>query len=591
MMVRVLWWAVPGCAMLAAALVVTWPLALSARTAIPLGTEQEATVPLFNLWTLWWTADRAAHGFARYWDAPFFYPNRGVFAYSEPQILTGLVVSPLWGAGAAPALVYNSVLWASLTLNGLFAYRVSRALDLSRAAALCGGVLMVALPFVANVLGVLPLVALFGMAWTLDGLVRFGRSGAGRAAIWAGAGLVATFLSCQQYALLFAPFAAAAAVVALAEQRFRPRRVACLSMAGLASAILMLLVAAPVARVHADLASRRPEWVVRALSARPGDFVTRPATAWLGVPPRDRADTAGLFPGAILSGLAATGAAIGLRDPNRRRWTLFLAVSAAAALLLAMGLHVRLGGWRPFASLRLILPGLDRLRSPFRFAVIMQLSLPMLAAVALARARASVPHGAAGSIVVALGLLGAIENLSVPAPLTGVPVTPRTAWTAWLRARAERTVVAHIPFPGGLHVSDYEIEARRLFAQIDHRKPLVNGYSGYFPQARGPDGSAIPTYTRFQLSMARQFPSERLFCVLGKRLGVTTLVIDQGWLRADGRRLERFAAFVRPAYRDAQVQIYTLRVPDAACDAETGAERGAASRRPRAPDHADPSGA
>jgi len=59
----------------ALAVVWTWPLALHATTHLPLGTESSATVPLFNLWTLRWNADRLAHGYAGYWDAPIFFPN------------------------------------------------------------------------------------------------------------------------------------------------------------------------------------------------------------------------------------------------------------------------------------------------------------------------------------------------------------------------------------------------------------------------------------------------------------------------------------------------------------------------------------
>src|SRR3712207_5523737 len=63
---------------LLAALVATWPLAANLTTAVPRGTEREATVQLLNIWTLWWNADRLAHGFAGYWDAPFFHPWPGV---------------------------------------------------------------------------------------------------------------------------------------------------------------------------------------------------------------------------------------------------------------------------------------------------------------------------------------------------------------------------------------------------------------------------------------------------------------------------------------------------------------------------------
>src|SRR4051794_35687787 len=82
------WWIVAS-AYLALAIWATWPLAgwtepdpkspLARRafnftTALPQGTESVATVPLFNLWTIWWNADRARHGFHGYWDAPIFYP-------------------------------------------------------------------------------------------------------------------------------------------------------------------------------------------------------------------------------------------------------------------------------------------------------------------------------------------------------------------------------------------------------------------------------------------------------------------------------------------------------------------------------------
>jgi hypothetical protein len=553
------------CVCLSAALVATWPLALNASNAIPLGTEQEATVPLFNLWSLWWTADRAAHGFADYWNAPVFYPNKAVFTYSEPQPLTGLMVAPLWFLGAPPALIHNLAVWALLTLNGIFAYRLARVLELPRLSALLGAVMTVTLPFVANVSGVLPIIALFGILWTLEGLVRFGVDGATRSALWAAAGFLATYLTCQQCALLFVPFACVAGLVALSQNGFRMGAVLRLVCSGLLAGLIVLLVAFPAIIAHAELGFRRQERIVQALSARPGDFLTRPATALVRFPPPDPADTAGLFPGAILSGLAVAGAVIGLRDPHRRRWTAYLVGSAVIAALLALGLNLTLAEWRPFSFLRATLPGMDRVRSPVRFAAIMQLCLPILAATTLARARQSLTLRSAGSIVALVGLLAAGENLAVPARLTKVPTSPRTPWGAWLRARPEPTVVAHVPFPGGLHVSDYEIETWRMFAQIDHRRPLANGYSGYFPQARAPDGSTVPTYTRFQLEMATRFPDRRLLCVLERSLGVNTLIVGQGWLAGHEANMRAYAGFLRPVYSDDQVRIYSLLAPEGRC--------------------------
>ena len=563
---RLLWTIVVVGSCLIASLAATWPLALYLSSAIPLGTEREATVPLFNLWTLWWTADRALHGFARYWDAPIFYPNRGTFTFSEPQPLTGLLVGPWWALGAPLALIYNTALLTLLTLNGIFAYRLARALEATRPAALLAGVLMVTLPFVVQVIGALQLVALFGMLWTLEGCVRFGRTGRTRWAVWMALGLLAAYLTCQQYTLMFAPFALGAALVALAQQRFRRGALIRLGGAGLAAGAIILLIALPALSIHGELGLARREQVVQALSAKPSDFLTRPDYALVPVPAPGTADTAGLFPGFMLTILAGFGVWLGSREREQRAWAIFLAASVVGALLLALGLHLSIFGWRPFATLRALVPGFSSLRSPFRFTTIMQLSLPILAALALSQVRQRVARGGI-ALLVGVGLLAAIENLSVQRALAAVPPMDRAGWASWLRDQPDPTVVAHIPFPSDVHVAAYEVETLRMLAQIEHHKPLVNGYSGYFPQRVAPNGEIVPTYTQFQLAMAEQFPDYAGLCVLSKGLGVNTLVIDQGWLKQHQARLEPHRAFLNSAYRDDQVEIFRLAAPAGECQA------------------------
>jgi hypothetical protein len=547
-----------------AALVATWPLALNLTSAIPEGTEHEATVSLFSLWGLWWTADRAAHGFAGYWDAPFFHPARGVTTFSEPFPLVGLGVAPLWGVGLPPALIYNLAFLSLLTLNGAFAYRLARSLGAATRPALLGGVVAVTLPFIAKVEGALPLVAVFGIPWTLEGLVPFGKEGSRRWAAWAALGLVATYLTCQQYALLFGPLAVAAGLVALAQRRFGQQAVLRLGGAGLIAGVVLAFVALPGLRVHAEQGFRRSEDLVRELSARPGDFLTRPELATVQIPPADPSDTGGLFPGALVLVLAAVGSVAGIQNPATRRWTIYLVAGAAASLLLAMALNVNIDGWQPFATVRAIVPGMSELRSPTRASAIMQLFLVMLGAMGLSRAWGSLGQRSA-AILLAIGLLAAAENLSVPARLAPVPFSVRTAWTDWVRAQPDDTVLAHVPFPAGLHVSDYEIEARRMVAQIEHQKPIVNGYSGNFPQARTPLGLVIPIYTQFQLAMSQQFPSQQLLCIMDRGLDVNLLVVDRDWLSSHAAQIEAYSGFLEPAYADDQVQIYRLHPPAGKC--------------------------
>jgi hypothetical protein len=556
-----LWGAVVLAGCLLVALVATWPLAANLGNAVPLATEHALTVQLFSIWTLWWTADRAAHGFAGYWDAPSFYPNTGVFTFSEPEPLTGLAVAPLWWLQASPALIHNVALLLVLVLNGIFAYRLARALALPRPAALASGLIMVALPFAANMYGVINLLPVFGMLWTLEGLVLFGREGRTRHAVWAALGFVAAFLTCQQYAMMFALFAGAAGLVALAQQQFKLPAVIRLGAAGLSAGVIVLAVAWPGLSLHRELGFTRADYVVEGLSATPGDFFTRPETAWLNLPPRHgpTEDTGGLFPGAVLLALSVAGAVVGIRDPNPRlrRWSLFLAIGALAAAVLAMGLNVSLFGWRPYDMLRSLVPGFSEFRSVYRFTIIVQLMLAILAALALARLGTRIGRWGP-AVVLTLAALAVAENLTVPLPLAAIPPTPRTAWTEWLRAQPADTVVAHIPFATGTTVKEHELDAWYMYAQIDHGKPIVNGYSGWFP----------PGYTPFQLEMAQLFPQHGLLCTLNKGLRVNTLVVDASWHALRGTELAAFSEFLTTTYTDDQVLIYRLAMPDSKCTPE-----------------------
>lgn len=552
---------VPVALCLLAAIVATWPLLPAIAHALPLGTEHEATVPLFNLWTLWWDADRVPHGFQGLWNAPIFHPLEGTFTFSEPLLLQGVALSPLWWMGAPPALIYNLAILFTLVCNGLATRSLARALGATRNAALLAALAGVTLPYTAKVLGVLPVLPLFGTIWALAALIRFGQEGGWRPAALAVLSFAAQFLAGEQMALLSLPFLLVAGLAALAEQRFRLRSIAQLAALGIAGALALAPIAGTVSSFHEKYHFSRSEEVVAALSARPGDFATRPGSARLAFPPREddyMGDTGGLFPGFLLLGLGLAGAWLGWRQGERRLWIVCLLACIALGALLALGLNLRLSDWRPFAGLREVVPGLRTLRSPFRAVAISQALLAALAALALARLASW--RGKTGRILaLALGVLAAAENLASPGSLAPTPTSPRTAWTSWLREQPGKLIVAHVPLPQGLHVSDYEVETWRMFAQIDHHRTLLNGYSGYFPSG----------YGTFQADMDENFPSERLLCMMGLGLRVNTLVIDRPYLEERRSLFESDAlrGFFRPAYSDPDVVIVRLSPPPEACGA------------------------
>ncbi|HEV8580982.1 MAG TPA: hypothetical protein VGX68_18105 [Thermoanaerobaculia bacterium] len=552
---------VPPVLCLLAAIAATWPLLPSIAGALPLGTEHEATVPLFNLWTLWWDGGRVPHGFVGLWNAPIFHPLDGTFTFSEPLLLQGVALSPLWWMGAPPAAIYNLAILGTLICNGLATRSLARALGAPRGAALLAALAGVTLPYTAKVLGVLPVLPLFGTIWALAALVRFGEEGGWRPAALAVLSFAAQFLAGEQMALLSLPFLLLAGLLALAEQRFRARSVATLAAMAILGAVVLSPIAGTVSSFHEKYKFTRSEEVVAALSARPQDFTTRPGSARLAFPPREDSyagDTGGLFPGFLLLGLGAAGAWLGWRQGERRLWIVCLLACAAGGGLLALGLNLRIGNWQPFASLREVVPGLRTLRSPFRAVAISQAVLAALAGLTLARLASW--RGNAGRILaLALGLMAATENLASSGVLVPIPATPRTAWTSWLRKQPGKLIVAHVPLPRGLHVSDYEIETWRMFAQIDHHRPLLNGYSGYFPSG----------YGTFQMDMDQNFPSDRLLCMMALGMGVNTLVLDRPYLEERRALFESdfLRGFFGPGYSDPEVVIVRLSPPPEACGA------------------------
>ena len=539
-----------GLVLLIAVLIVTWPLALHWKQTVGLGTEQEATVPLFNAWTLWWVADRAGHGFAHFWQAPIFFPSEGTFTFSEPQPLTGMLAFLASRWLPSPIAAYNGAILFCLWLNGVFGYRLGRAFQIPWWPALLGGLLFISLPVTQKFLGVLPLIPLFGVLWALEGFIRFGREGSWRTAIWTGIGLLVLLFTSQQLALLFVLFMFPAGLLALAQQHMSSGAV--LKLGGVAMGVL--LVAGWYAwypiTLHQSLDFTRSEHLVNLLSARFSDYLSKPISGSFPFPPREDllSDTGGLFPGFVLIAMAGWGGIQGIKSSESYGWTWYAIGSGTMAFLLSLGTHSVLDGGMTLGFLRDWVPGFHELRSPFRFAIFVQIFLGLLGVLGI---RHFYIHNTTSIHRIILGLImvcGMAENLSVPQPLAHVPTSSPSPWTTWLSTHPERRILAHVPFPSGLHVSDYQIETTRMLAQTIHHKPLINGYSGFFP----------PGYIQFQSDMAKNFPSPFLLCFLGNELKVDTLVIDRSWQEAHRDQMEAFPELSKIAYDDEDVVIIEI---------------------------------
>lgn len=570
------------------AVAATWPLARRLDDAIPIGTERVETVPLLNLWTVWWNADRAQHFFNDYWQAPIFHPVRNTFAFSEPQPST-LVVAPLVWASDTPALAYNVYLLAALVLNGWSAFRLLSAVGLMPLPALCGGVMLEMLPFVHWQLGVLQLVPVFGVLWTIHALHRLRRNampadGEGRTSsdgaaparqaladgALLGGAYALTFWMCTYYALFFGLLLLICGWSLMGRSIFRRY----VWGAALAAAAVAIVLIGPIVSAQLRVAAEhRFAWdiaTIRSLSAEWGDYSVTPWPELLPSPQLST-DLRGLDwqlgVGTVKYLLAAAGLIFGLSVRPLRRWTLFCAGMTLWALLLSRGPRLSLGEWSPYMWLVCYAPGFPQARNVFRFAVFVQLGVVFLAAGGLQAVAAADlfrfrrlgdalctwPRLRTASLirtlaVLALGFIAAAEVRPGPQALFVLP-DPREnrSWLNWLSDHTPTEAAAVcIPFERGPSVWEYREASHWMYWSMFHHRRIANGYSGRFPSSHEELYSALAG-----------FPDERSLAAL-RQIGVSYCIVQRPAVRQEhalsSGNLERVFAD-----DSAQIDIYRIR--------------------------------
>ena len=464
----------------------TWPLVKSMERSLPLTTMAVTTVPLFNVWTIWWNADRLQHGFRGYWDAPIFFPTQNTFAFSEPETTTILVAPVLWLSGSR-VVAYNVWLLASLALNGLFADRFLRACGVRWPAALSGGAAMVLLPLVHWQLEVLQLVPLWGFLWMWTALVRNWR----RPSVWRGMeiGLAfgIAFLTCAHQGL-FAAFLAPCAIVLL-PWRGLFRTLAAWITAALIGAAFVVPIALPMKQAFKDHGFTRKATLVSQLSAMPGDYTVPAGKAWIPGSFGAR-DFWKLSPGWLKYGFAVPAILFGLWRRKWRRITLFLLLTGLAAFLLSLGPHLDIRGWQPWWSVAKYCPGMSQVRNVFRFGYFAQMAVVLLAGLSLELVghigRRWLWRGwrwISCALVLGLGAALTFEVRPEPLKLSPAPdVAPHRGWIEFVR---DNTKPAHgllcLPFGAGDTVESFASTTEWMYYGTYHGRPLVNGYSGFFP--------------------------------------------------------------------------------------------------------------
>jgi len=453
----------------ALAIVWTWPLTANLSSHV----LHDPGDPILNTWILWWNTQRVPFTDA-WWNAPFMAPMPGAFALSEHLVGLSVFATPMQWAGARPLEAYNVSVLLSFALSGFFAFQLGWRLTRSLPAAFFTGLAFAFAPYRAGQLAHIQVLTSQWMPAMLLAMHGYVDDGRPRWLLGFGLAWLLQALS-NGYYMLFLPALVVPWLLWFTAKGTTPRRGLMLGATWVIASLPLLPALLTYHQVHTALGLARSLGDIRQFSATWHSFLNPPALLrwWPAATARSQEDY--LFLGLTVVVLTIAGFAIALirwRRTADSRVNALMFYSLAA--LLMCGLALGPGGepdgppslLRPYGWL-LALPGYDGLRVPARFAMLSALCLSISAGIALATVVRGRAVAAALAIVACAGV--AIDGYLDPVPIVTPP--PRIA----LDQAPPDAMVVEIP------VDDTQVSAAAMYRSIEHRRPLLNGYTGHTP--------------------------------------------------------------------------------------------------------------
>lgn len=501
------------------AVAMTWPMAVHLGDRV-----SNQGDPLLTSWVLPWSLRALGRDPFDLFQANIFHPEPNTLAYMDHMVAATPIAAPAWLLSGDGIVVNNFTVIALIALGGWSAYLLALDVTGSRYSAAVAGVIFAFSPYVFSHLSHTNLLA----TYALPAVWLFGRRVVRDARSWDAVGLavfwVLAVLSSWYYAAFISVSLAALVGTELIILRrdVAWRRVVLL---GGGAALVTVTVALVFSRPYTSVQDRYPQAVrtigeAEIYSSGPKSILAPPPGNRLYGASTERFRTPGsfnektLFPGLIPAGLvsvAVLGAVRRRRFAEVAPWVF----AGGAMLLVSFGPYLTYGDFRlklPFYFLYQWVEPLRFIRAPGRAAVLVMLAIAVLAAIALARIRR--PLARVCVCVAAVVLVGA-EYAHAPLSLADAPRPSKAhRYMASSSVRGGVVELPTIPLADGKPIPGAEVrEARYVSFSTVHWRPLLNGYSGFFP----------PTHTEMVRAM-QTFPSARSLRFLRRR-GVVFVVV------------------------------------------------------------------
>ena len=505
---------------------------------------------LYSIWNVAWVARTIVTDPGSLFDANIFYPHKNTLAYSEANIVAGVVAVPAWLLTHNAYAAHTSALLFALSSTFVGMWLLVRRLTGDSASAIVAAILFAFCPYFYSHTAHIQLLMAGGIPLSMLALHRLIDAPSPRRGLALGLTLAIQALACAYYGI-FAGLMVGYAAPFLATTR-RLWKVKALWIAMAIAAATACLAVLPFFVHYLEL--QRVSGFARSLddARRYGatwqSYLASPAHGHLPilVIARKLGWRMGevLFPGVLTTVLGVWGIVAGIqREPGESR------LRETVALYGSLGVLAFWGSFGPAAGLYTVLyrvvPPFTFLRPPSRFGMLIVFVLALFAAIALEalrRGRARTHPSLLAWIVAALAVL---ELNVVPFPWErALPVSANYT----VLAAMPRGAVAEFPFYGERVA--YPLHAQYMVLSTSHWLPLVNGYSDYIP----PD-------FREAASVLDSFPSSDTFVVLQKyRVRYIGIHWDMYGPRADEVRskLKAFAQYLRPLGNDATMTLYQI---------------------------------
>ncbi len=475
------------------AVVLTWPIAgrLGSASRIDSGDGRH------GVWNVAWVAHALTTDPASLFDANIFYPHRQTLAYSEANIVAGLVAVPVWAATENPYASYNTVLLLAFASAAMAGFLLVRVLGGSRLGASIAGFTYGFSPYMFAHLPHIQLLMTFGPALSMAAMHHFTKAPSVRRGAMLGGALALTGLACAYYGIfagLLTGFGLCWYGVAgrhLSNPRFwRGVAIAAMIVVGVVGPFFVPYLGMRDAGFTRTLDDARMYSAVGPAYLASAVLVHRWMLPLIG----EWREV--LFPGfqPVFLALLAVGLAIRARISHRQA-VIFYSVVALLAFWLSLGPDAGL-----YSLLYWIVPAFSFLRAPVRFGILVTLSAAVLSGLAVTwlqgRRWKISPWLPAVLVVIAL-----VESFVGPLQLADAPDVVAAYRQLAVLPRAP---VAEFPFYQG--AVDRHRQTEYMLMSTFHWQPLLNGYSDHIPVEYYQDAERL-----------RGFPSAEAWTVLRAR--------------------------------------------------------------------------